>query len=1140
MPLNDQILGLLLSTADARYPLLVDVASVPGVDKIPRSGSGGKLALGWIPQGVGSGLDADTLDGLESATFALDSDLVGLATTTYVDTGLATLAAVTQPLDVDLTALAQLVTLGFIKRTGAGAATAANLVIGDMPDLSGVYQPVNGTLTLLAGKGFTGTGNIVLDTGPTLVTPTIADLSNARHQHTSNATGGILVSYPILAPGGDGRNNISPTTDLIPLAIIGHNPQTFPLFNAQTSDGLGALQIDANGRLLLFSNGTAAVRGANLLTDGDFATDPSAIWTYAAPWTWTGSAMSYTGTTGPILAGGILLIDGGRGYTVGDVLTLTNGANDATVTVVSATNGRINAVTISNVGTACTVNAAVAVTGGTGAGAIFNIVFLALATALTYPAIPVTAGDYYVVTVTVSGFGAGFLVVGFGNDQSITLRANGARTIAFVSLLSPVASLTFTPSFDFIGIVDTISLQHFTPNPALITLFNKDLTVNTEIRGDNDQSNTSMGFYSGIVLETGLNNTLFGGGAGSRLNTGSNNVILGSQAGFYGPAVTSSVFVGYQAGLLSSSGPNTFVGFQAGKSNSTGSGNTYVGDSAGTSNVTGLNNVSIGHNAGAGSTTAASSIYIGANAAPIANAANNVVIGTGAASILTSGVGNIIIGTSAATNLRSGGSNTIIGNAAGLALQAGSSNVFIGVSAGSLETGNNFLYIANSNTATPPIWANLTSGAVAIQTRLGIGIQNGGGILDVVGGDQSVATTAIRVHSTSPELITATNDRTFAGAGNWTGANWTVDVAGNFLHTPGSTADAVLTAANMTVSQIVNQNTYRVAFSVTAATAGTITPKIGTNVGTTVTPPLAITASYVQWINASANDDSLIFTPSSDFNGRIDNISILRLPVIFSLNDAGNAVLTGSLTLSATGGANQFLKQTSAAGAVTVAGILSADLTTALTTPPAIGATTPSTIVGTTLGATFSDGGTATVVNPLIIDHESSGTPTASFGVGLLFRAKSATVANQSQGRIRTLWTTATDASRISNMILSVMNVAVEADVVTITPSGVSINGTLTLTDNSNNIAVGTSTGTKFGTATTQKMGWWNATPVVQQTDGAALTNSVTVGGTTNTIADFAASSYATDAGTIRNDIYQLARKLKIVDDALRLYGLLS
>lgn len=57
----------------------------------------------------------------------------------------------------------------------------------------------------------------------------------------------------------------------------------------------------------------------------------------------------------------------------------------------------------------------------------------------------------------------------------------------------------------------------------------------------------------------------------------------------------------------------------------------------------------------------------------------------------------------------------------------------------------------------------------------------------------------------------------------------------------------------------------------------------------------------------------------------------------------------------------------------------------------------------------------------------------------------------------------------------------------------------------------------------------------------AALTNSVTSGGTTGTIADFTdLTTYATDAPTIRNDIYQLALALSNVITALRAYGLLQ
>ncbi len=71
--------------------------------------------------------------------------------------------------------------------------------------------------------------------------------------------------------------------------------------------------------------------------------------------------------------------------------------------------------------------------------------------------------------------------------------------------------------------------------------------------------------------------------------------------------------------------------------------------------------------------------------------------------------------------------------------------------------------------------------------------------------------------------------------------------------------------------------------------------------------------------------------------------------------------------------------------------------------------------------------------------------------------------------------------------------------------------------------------------------GLYGASPISQQPSGANLTNNVTVGGIDNIIADFTnLTVYATDAATIRDDIYQLARKVKQINDALRLLGFLS
>lgn len=92
---------------------------------------------------------------------------------------------------------------------------------------------------------------------------------------------------------------------------------------------------------------------------------------------------------------------------------------------------------------------------------------------------------------------------------------------------------------------------------------------------------------------------------------------------------------------------------------------------------------------------------------------------------------------------------------------------------------------------------------------------------------------------------------------------------------------------------------------------------------------------------------------------------------------------------------------------------------------------------------------------------------------------------------------------------------------------GLSIIGTSALSSNIN--------------ATSTTLSFFNVLAVVKQTSGANLTNNVTAGGTNNTIANYTdLTVYQNDAAAIRNDIYQLARSLKIAHDALRIYGLLT
>lgn len=162
------------------------------------------------------------------------------------------------------------------------------------------------------------------------------------------------------------------------------------------------------------------------------------------------------------------------------------------------------------------------------------------------------------------------------------------------------------------------------------------------------------------------------------------------------------------------------------------------------------------------------------------------------------------------------------------------------------------------------------------------------------------------------------------------------------------------------------------------------------------------------------------------------------------------------------------------------------------------------------LGTYVRDAGTNAVVNVALISHASSGTPAAGFGTGILVAGKDSTTLDVSMARWRTFWNVATHASRTAWAVLSAFDTA-ERDVIFMGASG-------------------TAPMLSFLGVTT---------PVVAQ-PVAALTNNVTVGGTTNQIDDFVGTLYSTDAATIRNDIYQLALSLKTAIAALRAYGLFS
>lgn len=136
------------------------------------------------------------------------------------------------------------------------------------------------------------------------------------------------------------------------------------------------------------------------------------------------------------------------------------------------------------------------------------------------------------------------------------------------------------------------------------------------------------------------------------------------------------------------------------------------------------------------------------------------------------------------------------------------------------------------------------------------------------------------------------------------------------------------------------------------------------------------------------------------------------------------------------------------------------------------------------------DAGTNGATPVLRLTHRTSGTPTTNFGLEQTWRMHDAGNTEQVSARQQVYWTSATAGTPTSEMAFYCNNAG------TVT-AWMKLNGagTLTLVDGLN-VPVGTTTGTQIGTATTQKLGFYGKTPVVQQTN-ATLANIAAIADST-------------------------------------------
>lgn len=108
----------------------------------------------------------------------------------------------------------------------------------------------------------------------------------------------------------------------------------------------------------------------------------------------------------------------------------------------------------------------------------------------------------------------------------------------------------------------------------------------------------------------------------------------------------------------------------------------------------------------------------------------------------------------------------------------------------------------------------------------------------------------------------------FADFTGWTGTNWAL-VSNKARHTAGSTA----ALSHALTETLINQKRYTVVFTVSSRTAGSVTVALSGGITVSGTTRSA-DGTFSQALTAATGNNTIIFTPTSDFDGDIDTITV--------------------------------------------------------------------------------------------------------------------------------------------------------------------------------------------------------------------------------------------------------------------------
>ena len=200
-----------------------------------------------------------------------------------------------------------------------------------------------------------------------------------------------------------------------------------------------------------------------------------------------------------------------------------------------------------------------------------------------------------------------------------------------------------------------------------------------------------------------------------------------------------------------SDGSSVFIGAGSGENDDgTENKNVALGISTLVSNTSGGGNHAIGYHSLNSNTTGSGNFAVGIGALQTnTDGNNNIALGNEAMETLEDGSNNIALGVAAMFNNYSGNGNVMLGYQTGYQNSSGSNNIFLGYQAGYNETGNNKLYIDNSNTTSPLVYGDFDTNILGLMGNVGIGTQNPAAALHIEGDNNDSTSVLISPQETS-------------------------------------------------------------------------------------------------------------------------------------------------------------------------------------------------------------------------------------------------------------------------------------------------------------------------------------------------------------------------------------------------------